>query len=680
MNATEKLDALFGDEPVIWVPMWGLSKLRRRSGRFAGAIDGHAQYYDDWYARAFSKDVLAKLKTLGVNLVVLPFSLGGDADIEAAERDDFRRTTDCLHSIGIKSLPYIQYQNILQESNRLNGIEWAVRLDGGRREYCYWRRTPCHSNPVFRGYLKGLVRDAVSRGADGIWIDNTYLFPCRCETCLSRFKDYLERRCAHLLKTLPLRDFSSIELPPRIDPAVWDPIARALIEFNNERNIELLSELKAELEALLPTGLFASNPALYRGQHIAAQGVDFSSMAKLHDILYLENRLFPARIGDRNQGNYQGYAETAALGALSVAGAWKSHIDFDATSKPHSGGLPETRDEIERPILEAVTFNQAIGLFWAARSRHGGVSDSPADLDQLYFEKPDIFAAMQSTLNVVRALPDTRRFKNIAEIAVLRCRVSLAVAHSISAPGLHCACELLATAGIPFKPAFSDDPDSFQSCRLLILPDAAVLSDHEANAIAGFVQSGGALLVIGTAGIYDDSMRVRKDSILKDITGVSVFDRPTEPVFNTYGAGRTAFLASAGVGDDPIPNLFEPMKRPLWADAPDRIIRLIDQLGVQRQLRISSTEPLAATLSTSPDDNIVIQILDYSDQPKTAALDITVRADLTSASVADWTTMDSETVRITGDRTGDGYIRFRLNAFRRYGRLTIKSQIPHQRS
>ena len=73
----KKLRKLFGSKPIVWVPMWGISKLRKRGGRYAGEIPGEALWYDQWYDRAMSRENAQKLAELGVNLVILPFFPGG---------------------------------------------------------------------------------------------------------------------------------------------------------------------------------------------------------------------------------------------------------------------------------------------------------------------------------------------------------------------------------------------------------------------------------------------------------------------------------------------------------------------------------------------------------------------------------------------------------------------------
>ena len=48
----------FGDRPVVWVPFWGISKLRHRGGVFPGEIPGDLIDYDKWYARMLSPETL----------------------------------------------------------------------------------------------------------------------------------------------------------------------------------------------------------------------------------------------------------------------------------------------------------------------------------------------------------------------------------------------------------------------------------------------------------------------------------------------------------------------------------------------------------------------------------------------------------------------------------------------
>ena len=83
-----RLRHYFNGSPIVWVPFWGISKLRKRGRSFAGEIPGDMLSYDKWYARMLSAETFDQLAEMGVNLVILPFSLGGTAEHEAQERFD----------------------------------------------------------------------------------------------------------------------------------------------------------------------------------------------------------------------------------------------------------------------------------------------------------------------------------------------------------------------------------------------------------------------------------------------------------------------------------------------------------------------------------------------------------------------------------------------------------------
>ena len=202
------------------------------------------------------------------------------------------------------------------------GSVWAETLDGNRQQYCYWRQTVCQSSDGFKNYFKQAISDALKRGADGIWIDNNYLKPCRCELCQKAFRTYLENNCGSLLDTLYLRDFSNIEIPPLLTVLANDPIVQAFIDFNCDRDIRIHRELKNHLEAINPDALFASNPALFRGNSYVDRGVDFYNMFKVNDIIYLENKFFPEEKDGQTSGNYHGFVVGESLGTPAIPGAW----------------------------------------------------------------------------------------------------------------------------------------------------------------------------------------------------------------------------------------------------------------------------------------------------------------------------------------------------------------------
>ncbi len=630
MNA--KIRKLFGTKPIVWVPMWGISKLRKRGGRFAGEIPGEALWFDRWYDHAMSRENAAKLAEMGVNLVILPFSLGASAEAEKQERDDYEKMTGILHEFGIVSLPYLQYQNMLQEENVPEGSIWAETLEGKAQQYCYWRRTVCQSSAGFINYFKEAISDAVKRGSDGIWIDNNYLKPCRCELCQEKFKSYLEKNYSHLLDELYLRDFNNIELPQSLAFYVDDPIAQAFQNFNCDRNMEIHHELKDHLESIKPDALFASNPALYRGNSYIERGIDFYNMFKVNDLIYLENKFFPEEKNGQTSGNYHGFVTGDNLGTPAIPGAWKK-ADFDATSGKFISGLPKTRSEVERVLLEAPVFGGISGAFWAIRNIPKQQCQSSADQLKMYYEQPVIHQAMRDTLSYVKSLPVFGERFNLAEIAVLYHQDCLSFDFDNHHAALHGTEELLMTSGIPYNILHSFDlEEQIDHFRLVILPETRLMRDSEAAILKKYVNGGGKVLILGAdSGYYDEIRRPRFDSVIMGIIGASSFEQKESPFYNTCGQGKSALITGSGCRDKEYINLMSATEgskiAPNWLNAPEKIVEAIDTLlDGKRQIKRLSCSQVAVSIAEIEQQKVAIQLFSYADDalPETIELEVSL--------------------------------------------------------
>lgn len=673
MKTSEKLNHYFGEKPIVWVPMWGISKLRKRGGGFAGAIEGKTSYFDKWYDRAMSEDTAKKLADMGVNLVILPFSIGGDGRAEAEERDDFQRTTEYLHKYGIVSLPYLQYQNILQEAFEMKGAEWAVNIDGTRRQFSHWRRTVCQSSRPFIDYFKGLVTDAVERGADGIWIDNTYLAPCRCPLCEAEFRIYLSENRKDLLDFLYIDDFDKVEIPFGLPDKIQDPVSQAYVEFNCQRNTNILNEIKQKLEEVLPSGLFASNPALGRGMNMYARGVDIYEQGKLHDILYLENKLCPKFEDNFVSGNYHGFISFAGLDCATVAGSWKGNCDYDSTVSTCSSGMPDHDDEVAKLIFEGKCFNNISGMFWAVRSRYHGICEKPEQLMQMYFEKEDINAWMRKSLATVKNTIMPKNMENMAEIGIFHSRSSLAFAHSSAHASLFCMEEMLLRNRMPYQILYSEELENISSLETVIIPECLLMSVKEAEIFENYVRSGGKLLIIGDSGLSDEYGFMREDYVLKNVSGVSYFDRVEKVVFNRLGEGKTAFFRSEGKTGGIIPYIRETHAMPAWTKCEAEIIAVLDELNEEgRQLIVDSDECLGVSLFGNNDGELIISLMSYDDSSQKQNIKLSLKSDICNQKSAEWISCGQDAVIVESVEEKEGYSNFLLNGFNRYGSLILK--------
>ncbi len=77
-------------------------------------------------------------------------------------------------------------------------------------------------------------------------------------------------------------------------------------------------------------------------------------------------------------------------------------------------------------------------------------------------------------------------------------------------------------------------PDRLDRFKLLILADAAALSDAQCRAIKDYVNRGGSLLATFSSSLYDEEGRRRSDFGLADLFGVSFDGRVEGPMQNSY--------------------------------------------------------------------------------------------------------------------------------------------------
>lgn len=94
----------------------------------------------------------------------------------------------------------------------------------------------------------------------------------------------------------------------------------------------------------------------------------------------------------------------------------------------------------------------------------------------------------------------------------------------------------LVEARVPFELAHEGllTPDRIDAFKLLILADAAALSDAQCDAIRAYVKRGGSVLATFASSLYDETGQRRADFGLADLFGVSFNGRIDGPMQNSY--------------------------------------------------------------------------------------------------------------------------------------------------
>ena len=644
----------FGNRKVTWVPFWGISKIRHRGGVFAGEVPGDLIDYDKWYSRMLSPQTFDRLAEMGFNLVILPFSLGGTLEHEAQEHEDFRQAAALCHERNITALPYLQFQNVLQESCEKEYSSWAQQPSGNKAAYFYYRRTLCQNSSEFKEYLNGVIAESSRCGADGIWIDNSYLKPCACPLCRKDFSEYLSENYPDLIKTLHLIP-EKVEIPPlQIGPyttdACGDPIARAFFEFNIRRDTELLKEFRSEMRKSNPDGLFASNPGIHRGSAVGpSHGVDLAALYELHDIIYLENRQITDWEEGVPLGNYRGVTEADAFGTVAVTGAWKHMVTTPGITTDMPG--PE---EIGPMVLEPLLFGGGASAFWLIREMPDEFCRCGEDKLKGYFEYPPMTSALKRILMAVKGVPSDSI--NAATTGVFLDRLSWMFDFEVFEESRYAVTEALTAGNIPWRSV--SDFDDTDGLKLLILPHARIMSDETVEKFRKLAESGVKLLFVGSdCGLFNERRRRRTESPFALLAGTSRYAKEAESFSGNYH-----LLRDNGVRGERFPHL---------VGIPERMHRsglLVSGLLVEKIRSLNPPEftvdgGVTASLRRTAEGVEFMQLLDYRTPEESR--EVTIRFLRERAGV--YRSLDGEEKPFnTKELT--------ISGFRVYGMITFKKE------
>ncbi|NLF94875.1 MAG: hypothetical protein GX564_13390, partial [Oligosphaeraceae bacterium] len=285
-----------------------------------------------------------------------------------------------------------------------------------------------------------------------------------------------------------------------------------------------------------------------------------------------------------------------------VAGAWKRH-DFDDTSRKKANIMPDSC-EVERIMLEAMTCGGATGAFWSIREMPDCFCTSGQDKLKMYFELPEMTAALKETLSYIETLPIGPEVENTAPVGVLYHRESLQYDFQRHQEAIFGVEEMLAENGIPYQVVFSEN--ELPALEQLIVPEVRLLSEQDIAKLRAFP---GRLLIIGSEfGRYDEKRHSRLDSVLAEWMNISCYTAPALP----QKCGRLDYFPSAEGSDGEFSGMMSgTLNRPRWDRA--ALLPL-----VVRPFTISRTG-IAATLLQSRGHNL-LQLLSYAANPAVQTL------------------------------------------------------------
>jgi hypothetical protein len=438
-----------------------------------------------------SEELIRKLRDVGVEVFHTHLYKGFGMEAEREEMEETRKAVEIAHRLGMKVDTYIQWNSLMYETffaEEPKAVDWIQRDVAGLPillAYGYqqsFRYRPCFSNQNYLDYLKKVLRYAIVEAkTDFIHFDNFGLNAepdsCHCPACVAGFRKRLKTKYS----AAQLRERFGFERVDFVNPPQWnrnnqpenmriiyDPAIQEWIDYRCQSMGDALEQMYDYAASLNPEVALETNPAGITGQNRSWEsGIDHARILKFTKAIWSEEA---GRIGYQPDGRLVSKIRSYKL-AKAYSNIMMAHIE----------NLP-------LGFAEALAFNQTPGLVGVYP-----LSKKFIEYIEFYRQNRDQYVDNE----------------DLANIGVLRSYASLTYNNADVQLCTVLAEQTLIEAGVPFDLVFDDGLRNLEKYKLLILPDCECLSDEQISLLRSYVERGGALVVIGQTGLYDEWRRVR---------------------------------------------------------------------------------------------------------------------------------------------------------------------------
>jgi len=407
---------------------------------------------------------------------------------------------------GVAVVAYINagFDAVLPDSD-----SFAARRSDGN--VVYWNERPpwgvrylCFNHPRTRDLFSGIIDEVCTYDVQGLYFDETVEGFCHCSLCRERY-------CRETGRDMP-------EVDRWTDPGLWDDLeqAHSYMDFRRRVLLDWRRFLVDRTRLRKASALTMINCGGYLQKAANTHGASTVDTAGFIDGFLTEAMIRSSGLGINHVGQNARFAENAPFTP------WV-HVELKSCSW--------TFDVAPREELMVKTgMLAAHGGRPAAYTYHqNGQSGTLATLAPAYervAENEDVLAHSRSE----------------AQIAVLYSRAS-AFAYARNDPErlvlFEGAYNLIEDAQVCFDVL---DPtltvEAAGKYRLLILPDAAILSDSEQEVLREFVRTGGSALVMGECASADPFGRLLEHSGLADVLGGDIVSRRDDRAPLNAGGSR----------------------------------------------------------------------------------------------------------------------------------------------
>lgn len=490
---------------------WEPPEMYRRAGSLSGGVNGRALWAHRWWDYLHSEEHVREMASMGINLITTHYYKGFGLEAEAEEMERTRELVKLCHAHGIHVLGYCQQTTVYPETilDEIPDLRDHVQYDPeGRLRYYgrtgYFRWQGDLTSEVFIGYLKRVITHGLTEiGLDGVEWDGTQ-YNCHCERCIAAFREFLNEKYAGRAHELfGLRNFDHALAPPHI--AGNDPMYQAWLHFRVSVMHGRLRELYAHAKSVREDAIFATYPHTPQFSR-PDRDRTMPPVADYMDLATSETHEMPRVEEDgRLIGSVRHIKQCSAMGVPTFVTAWILY--------PGGYRAPENAQEVKLSIAESACYGgHPFPATWANRpwGREGKAlylspERGPALRRYMRFfaDHEDLYAGSQSLANVgvFYSTPSTDFDRDVAQAHI---------------QGLE---QVLLQHQIPFGIIFNEQGLSDAQYRLICVPNQRLLSDEVCALLIAHLDRGGALLLTGEPGRFDEYHRERAVDAFADLKG-----------------------------------------------------------------------------------------------------------------------------------------------------------------
>lgn len=454
------------------------------------------------YRREHGPRMIAQLKALGVNFVMMHCYKGAGLQAERGSMADAVRFAGLCHDAGLRVGVY-NYSGTLLTDFVLKEVpqatDWVLRDPRGRgirySPGAAWRLYWNRNHPDAVAYHKKLIAFAIQDvRADLIHFDNYVKGPAYDATSARQFRDYLRKTFTRRqLEAMGAADLESVRPPvPGADPPsdAAAGLHRAWLRFSCDALAESYKEMSRHARTLRPDVLVECNP---RGIGPWIQPpVDHGSLVGGGEAFWDEGE---------PSGFQNGKLQTAIR--TYKAGRRMGNMVFRYAVSP-----------IE--LAEAMAFNRdCLGCIcwfeYGKITNYPGVAGRPVAPEigpfvRFFHQRRELF----------------RRAEPIADVAVLRSFPSQVFGPDPWRQMTHDAEKTLLENRFCFDVLYDRHLDELHRYRAVVLAGCGAMSQEHVDRLKAYVAAGGRLCVVGPLAEYDEWMTRRKVPALDDLRSAQV--------------------------------------------------------------------------------------------------------------------------------------------------------------